>query len=122
LFDEMLDLPELTSRYRFPFPKLLPPELEILRSAIDADDLDAIDEHLGGALRRFDHPVQRAWLARAVLVLTENGAIDAAVANTAIVHLDSHGTSSLLRISLLHALTVSVDASPTPAGLLVVSH
>jgi hypothetical protein len=121
LFDEMLDLPERHLSLQLPLPKLLPPELETLRSAIDADDLDAIDEHLDGALRRVDHPLQRARLARAVLALAENGTIDAGVADTAIVDLDSHGTSSLLRISLLHALSVSVGASPTPAGLLVVS-
>ena len=121
LFDEMLDLPEEHLSLQLPLPKLLAPELEALRYAIDDDDLDAADEHLEPALKRVDNPLQRAGLARAVLALADSGAIDPAVADAAIVDLDSHGTSALMRTSLLHALSVSVGASRTPAGLLVVS-
>jgi hypothetical protein len=121
LFHEMLDLPEQHLSLQLPLPKLLPPELEALRYAIDDDDLDAVDEQLEPALKRVDNPLQRASLARAILALGDNGAIDAAVADAAIVDLDSHDTSSLVRTSLLHALSVSVGANPTPAGLLVVS-
>jgi hypothetical protein len=56
-----------------------------------------------------------------VLTLAASGAIETAVADAAIVDLDSHGTSALMRTSLLHALSVSVGATRTPAGLLVVS-
>jgi hypothetical protein len=121
LFDEMLDLPEQHLSLQLPLPKLLPPELEALRYAIDDDDPDAADEHLEAALRRIDNPRQRAGLARAVLALAASGAIDAAVVDAAILDLDSHGTSALMRTSLLHALSVSIGASRTPAGLLVVS-
>jgi hypothetical protein len=121
LFDEMLDLPEQHLSVQLPLPKLLPPELEALRYVIDNDDPDAADEHLEPALRLVDKPVQRAGLARAVLALVASGAIDAAVADAAVVDLDSHGSSALIRTSLLHALSVSVGASRTPAGLLVVS-
>jgi hypothetical protein len=121
LFDQMLDLPEQHLSLQLALPKLLPPELEALRYAIDDDDLDAVDEQLEPALKRVDNPLQRATLARAILALVDNGAIDAAVADAAIVDLDSHDTSSLVRTSLLHALSVSVGASRTPAGLLVVS-
>lgn len=121
IFDEMLDLPERHLSLHLPLPKLISPELEALRYAIDDDDLDALDEHLEPALKQVDNPLQRAGLARAVLALAENNAIDTAVADAAIVDLDSHDTSSLLRASLLHALSVSVGASRTPAGLLVVS-
>jgi len=121
LFDEMLDLPEQHLSLQLPLPKLLAPELEALRYAIDDDDPDAADEHLAPALKRVDDPLQRAGLARAVLALAANGAIDAAVADAAILDLDSHGTSALIRTSLLNALSVSVGASRTPAGLLVVS-
>ena len=121
LFDVMLDLPERHLCLQLPLPKLLPPELEALRYAIDDDDPDAADEHLGAALKRVDNPQQRAGLARSVLVLADSGAIDPAVADTAIVDLDSHDTSALMRTSLLHALSVSAGASRTPAGLVVVS-
>jgi hypothetical protein len=121
LFDKMLDLPQRHLSLQLPLPKLLPPELETLRYAIDDDDPDVAHEHLGAALKRVDNPQQRAGLARAVQALTNNGAIDADLADAAIVDLDSHGTSALMRTSLLHALSVSVGASRTPAGLLVVS-
>lgn len=121
LFDDMLDLPEQHLSLQLPLPKLLSPELEALRHAIDDDDIDALDEQLEPALKQVDNPLQRASLARAVLALADDGVIDTAVADTAIVDLDSHDTSSLLRTSLLHALSVSVGASRTPAGLLVVS-
>jgi hypothetical protein len=122
LFDQMLNLPEEHLSLQLPLPKLLSPELEALRYAIDDDDIDSVDEHLGPALQQVDNPLQRASLARAVLALVENKAIDTAVADAAIVDLDSHDTSELLRYSLLHALSVSVGASRTPSGLLVVSH
>jgi hypothetical protein len=122
IFDEMLDLPEHHLSLQLPLPKLLPPELEALRYAIDDDDTDAADDHLEAALERVDNPRQRADLARAVLALADTGVIDHPVADAAIVDLDSHGSSALMRTSLLHALSVSVGASRTPAGLLVVSH
>ena len=120
-FDDMLDLPEQHLSLQLPLPKLLSPELEALRYAIDDDNVDAVDEHLEPALKQVDTPLQRAGLARAVLALAENNAVDTTVADAAIVDLDSHDTSSLLRTSLLHALSVSVGASRTPSGLLVVS-
>lgn len=121
LFDEMLDLPEEHLCMQLPLPKLLPPDLEALRHALDDDDLDAVDEHLEAALRHVDNPQQRAGLARAVLALADSGTIDSAVADCAIVDLDSHDSSTLVRYSLLNALSVSVGASRTPGGLLVVS-
>jgi hypothetical protein len=121
LFGEMLDLPERHLSLQLPLPKLLSPELEALRYAIDHDGVDAVDEHLEAALKQVDNPLQRASLARAVLALVETNAIDTALADAAIVDLDSHDMSSLLRTSLLHALSVSVGASRTPSGLLVVS-
>jgi hypothetical protein len=120
LFEKMLDLPEEYLSLQLPLPKLLSPELEALRYAID-DDADTADEHLAPALKQVDNPLQRARLARAVIDLADDGAIDNLVADTAIVDLDSHDTSALMRTSLLHALSVSVGASRTPAGLLVVS-
>ena len=121
LFDRMLDLPEQHLSLQLPLPQLLPPELEALRYALADDDPDAADEHLGPALTRIGTPQQRAGLARAVLALADSGAIDRSVTDAAIVDLDSRNDSALIRASLLHALSVSVGASPTPSGLLVVS-
>jgi hypothetical protein len=121
LFEEMLDLPEEHLSLQLSLPKLLAPELEALRYAIDDDDLDAVEEHLEPALKRVDSPLRRAELGRTVLALAAKGTIEPAVADAAIVDLDSHDTSALMRTSLLHALSVSVGASHTPSGLLVVS-
>jgi hypothetical protein len=121
VFDEMLDLPEGHLSLQLPLPKLLPPELEALRYAIDDDDPDAVDEHLEPALKLVDNPQQRTGLARAVLALADGGILDAAVADAALLDLDSHPASALMGASLLQALSVSVGASRTPAGLLVVS-
>ena len=121
LFDEMLDLPEEHLCMQLPLPKLLPPDLEALRHALHDDDLDAVDEHLEAALKHVDRPQQRAGLATAVRDLADRGTIDPAVADCAIVDLDSHDSSTLMRYSLLNALSVSVGASPTPGGLLIVS-
>src|SRR3974390_635149 len=66
LFDNMLDLPEQHLSLQLPLPKLLSPELEALRYAIDDDDVDAVDEQLKPALKQVDNPLQRARLARAV--------------------------------------------------------
>ena len=52
-----------------------------------------------------------------MLALAERGAIDPGVADAAIVDLDLRGRSALMGASLLHALSVSVGASRTPAGL-----
>jgi hypothetical protein len=121
LFDEMLDLPEQHLSLQLPLPKLLPPELEVLRYAIDDDDPDTVEERLARAIKHVDTPLQRARLAQAVLALVDNGTINRGVADAALLDLDSHDTSALMRYSLLHALSVSVGATRTPAGLLVVS-
>jgi hypothetical protein len=120
LFDEMLDLPARHLSLQAPLPRLFTPELEALRAAIDDDDPDRTDELVESALGRVDTPQQRARLARAVRDLTNTGLIDDAVADTAIVDLDSR-SSALMRMSLLHAVSVSAGASRTPSGLLVVS-
>ena len=54
LFEDMLDLPEQHLSVQLRLPQLLTPELESLRSAIDDDDLDAVDDHLEPALKRID--------------------------------------------------------------------
>ena len=121
LFDEMLDLPERHLSLQLPLPKLLPPELEALRYAIDDDDPDAADEHLGPALKRVDNPQQRAGLARAVLALADSGAIDRCRGRR------GHRRPGLARHLRAHAHQPAPRPvrlrrrQPHPAGLLVVS-
>ncbi len=118
LFDDMLDLPGHHLALQVALPRLFPPELEALRYAIDDDDSDRTDALVTSAVALVDTPQQRAQIARAVLDLADAGVINPALADTAIVDLESR-PSSLLRMSLLHAVSVSVGASRTPSGLLV---
>jgi hypothetical protein len=119
-FDAMLDLPRRHLCLQVALPRLLPPEIEALRY-IDEDDDDRSDELVDRALVRVDTPVQRAALARAVLDLADAGTVDRDIADVTIVDLDSRRSSAFMRMSLLHAVSVSVGASRTPSGLLVVA-
>jgi hypothetical protein len=120
LFDDIVELPAGHLSLQLPLPRLSSPDLEALRWAVDHNDPDAADQHAGTVLARIDTPEQRARLAAVVLDLADSGVIDGDLADTAIVDLDSR-SSALMRASLLHAMSVSVGASRTPSGLLVVS-
>jgi hypothetical protein len=120
LFDELFELPARHLSLQVPLPRLSSPELEALRWAVDDDDPDAAHDQIGPVLARIDSPEQRARLAHTVLDLAAAGLIDDNLADAAIIDLDS-GSSALMRASLLHAVAVSVGASRTPSGLLVVS-
>lgn len=120
LFNEMLDLPARYLSLQLRLPRLLSPELEALRRAIDDDDDGAIDEQLEPALSRLDTPEQRAEIARAVLSLVDDRSVTDRVGAIAMVDLASH-PSGLMRSGLLQALSVSVGAARTPSGLLVIS-
>jgi len=117
LFDEMLVLPGQHLTLQVPLPRLFAPELEALRTVVERDG-NASDELVDSALARLDTPQQRVALVEAVLELAASGSIDHDVADTAIVDLDSQ-MSSFMRMSLLHALSVSAGAMRTPSGLVV---
>jgi hypothetical protein len=120
LFDEIPELPARHLSLQLSLPRLLTPELEALRHAIDERDTDAVEHQIEPALALIDKPLRRAELARAVLDLANAHVIDAALADVALLDLDLR-SSTLVRASLLHALAVSIGASRTPSGLLVVS-
>jgi len=120
LFAEILDLPARHLSLQLRLPRLLPPEIEALRHAIDHDDDDTIDERTGPALAVLDTPERRAELGRAVLTLADGGRIAPDVVAAAMVDLDSR-SRALMRASLLEALCLSVGAARTPSGLLVIS-
>jgi hypothetical protein len=120
LFDEMLELPARHLSLQVPPPRLSSPELEALRWAVDHDHPEAVHGPLDAVLARIDTPQLRARLVRQLLDLAATGVIDSHLADTAILNLDT-GPSALLRASLIHAVAVSVGASRTPSGLLVVS-
>ena len=119
LYDEMLDLPGRHLTLQVSLPRLFPPALEALRTIVEHDG-DASDAVVDAALRCIDSPQQRAALARTVIELAEAGSIERDLADTVTVDLDTV-SSSFMRVSLLHAMSVLVGATRTPSGLLVVA-
>jgi hypothetical protein len=120
LFDEIIDLPTLDVSLQTNPPRLLTPELERLRVALDEDDEDAFDDAVDAVVDQLDTPEVRATLARAVLKLRDLGRIDRRLAATAIIDLWTPH-SGLFQASVVQSIAVSVGAAKTPSGLLVVS-
>lgn len=120
LFEKVVDLPTLHVSLQADLPRLLSPELEWLRVAIDEDDDEAFEAAMAPALGQLDTPERRAALARAVLSLRDTGRIDARVAAVAVIDLGTR-RSALFQSSVVQGLAVSVGAARTPSGLLVVS-
>lgn len=120
LFEEMIDLPTLDVSLQADLPRLLSPELEWLRAAIEKDDDETFKAALAPALKQLDTPPRRAALARALLSLRDTQRINARVAALAIIDLET-SPSALFQSSVVQALAVSVGAARTPSGLLVAS-
>lgn len=118
LFAEMLDLPARHYRLQLPLPRLLPPELEHLRDAIQTDDTERFDDLIGPAMARVDTPSARAHLVRELLALIDAEQVHQCAAETAIFDL-SRRESSFLECAFTQALAVSAGAATTPSGLLV---
>jgi hypothetical protein len=118
LFAEMLDLPAHHYRLQLSLPRLLPPELEHLRDAIQTDDTERFDELTGPALACVDTSSARAHLVRELLALIDAEHVHRCAAETAIFDL-SRGESSFLECAFTQALAVNAGAAPTPSGLLV---
>ena len=116
VLDEVVDLPCRDMSMQLPLPRLLPPELESLRAAVAAEDLDDLAATLPPAVARVDSPSARQALARAVLACRDAGRVDAVVASAAVVELATAPVSRLLRNSLVEALAVSTGAAETPGG------
>ena len=120
LINEVSDLPAYDLALLVPLPRLVTPELDRLCRAVAADDWDDVEELLPPALERFDTPVVRAELARAILVLREARRLDDELAAAALIDLARTG-GELVRESLLESVAVAVGASATPGGITVVS-
>lgn len=118
LFSEMLDLPARHYQLQLPLPRLLPPELEHVRTAIADDNQERVDELIGSALTRVDTPSTRAHLVRELLALMDTDNVHQCTAAAAIFDLTRH-ESSFLECALIEALAVSAGATTTPSGLLV---
>ena len=119
VFEDVGHLPCQDMSLQLPLPRLLSPELESLRAAVAAEDVEEVAATLPSALAQVDTPLARQALARAVLACRDAGRVDAQVASAAVVELATAPVSRLLRNSLVEALAVDVGAAETPSGLLV---
>ena len=117
--DAMVNLPAREMSLQLPLPRLLTPELELLRAAVAGERIEEVVDALPAAMTHVDSPPARQSLARAMLACRDAGRVDALVAAAAVVELAMASTSRLLRNSLIEALAVSAGATRSPGGLLV---
>jgi hypothetical protein len=119
LFEAVAELPGLDLSCQLRLPRLMPPELERLRSAIGPQDADEVDAALPDAVTLVDGPLVRAELVRAVLALRDAGRVSEEVAAGALLDLDSDA-DTLVSEALLQALAVDCGAARTPSGMVLV--
>jgi len=118
LWEGLFGLPAVDLSLQVRVPDLITPELQRLRDAAIDDDPDRGWEELRVVTDQIDTPQQRARLADAIVLLRDEHRLTRAQAAYAIYHL-STPSQHLLAASLIHAIAVSVGASPTPAGVLL---
>jgi hypothetical protein len=116
LSEGLMDLPALDLSLLVTLPKLIGPDLERLREAIEHDDPDWGWDALTAVAKQIDTPQQRARLADAIVRLRDQHRINRRQAAYALLDLDTRSTR-LIAASLLEAVAVSVGASRTPGGL-----
>lgn len=116
---EMIDLPTIDTSLQLPLPRLLTPDVDRLRVAIEEGDLDEIDGALPAVLARVDTPVARADLAQALLALRDRGRVDPKVAAVALIELSAPKLQRLVSSAVVQAAGVALGGVATPSGLLV---
>src|SRR5919106_1337206 len=116
LWEGLMDLPSIDYSLLVALPKLIGPDLQRLREAIEHDDPDWGWDALTAVAKQIDTPQQRARLADAIVHLRDQHRINRRQAAYTLLDLDSHSTR-FLAASLLEAVAVSVGVSRTPGGL-----
>jgi hypothetical protein len=116
LWDGLIDLPSVDYSLLVTLPKLIGPNLQRLREAIEHDDPDWGWDALTAVAKQIDTPQQRAQLADAIIRLRDQHRINRRQAAYALLDLDSRSTR-FIGASLLEAVAVSVGVSRTPGGL-----
>ena len=111
-----MDLPSVDFSLLVTLPKLIGPDLQRLREAVEHDDPDWGWDALTAVHHQIDTPQQRARLADAIVQLRDQHRINRRQAAYALLDLDSRSTR-FIAASLLEAVAVSVGASRTPGGL-----
>jgi SEC-C motif len=116
LWDSLMDLPSVDYSLLVALPKLIGPDLQRLREAIEHDDLDWGWDALTAVANQIDTPQQRARLADAIVRQRDERRVSRRQAAYALLDLDSRSTR-FIGASLLEAVAVSVGVSRTPGGL-----
>jgi hypothetical protein len=116
LWEGLMDLPSVDYSLLVTLPKLISPDLQRLREAIEHDDPDWGWDALTAVAKQIDTPQQRARLADAIVRLRDQRRINHRQAAYALLDLNTHSTR-FIGASLLEAVAVSAGASRTPAGL-----
>lgn len=116
LSEQLLDLPALDLSLLVTLPKLIGPDFERLREAIEHDDPDWGWNALTSLHKQIDTPQQRARLADAIVHLRQQRQITRHQAAYALLDLHSPSTH-LIAASLLEAIAVKIGAKRTPGGL-----
>jgi hypothetical protein len=116
LWEGLMDLPGVDYSLLVTLPKLIGPDLQRLRDAIERDDPDWGWDALTAVHKQIDTPQQRARLADAIIKLRDQRRINRRQAAYALLDLSTRSTR-LVAASLLEAVSVSVGVSRTPGGL-----
>jgi hypothetical protein len=112
----LMDLPTVDLSLLVTLPKLIGPDLERLREAIEHDDADWGWDALTNVHKQIDTPQQRAQLADAIVQLRDHGRINRRQAAYALLDLHTPSTR-FIAASLLEAVAVSIGVHRTPGGL-----
>jgi hypothetical protein len=116
LWEGLMDLPGVDYSLLVTLPKLIGPDLQRLRDAIERNDPDWGWDALTAVHKQIDTPQQRARLADAIIKLRDQRRINRRQAAYALLDLSTRSTR-LVAASLLEAVAVSVGVSRTPGGL-----
>ena len=114
LLAQVPELPGTHPGLAWALPRDFPPELEALRSAVHAGDVDAVKAALPAAMEAVDTQLGRAHLARAVLAVRDAGQLENALAAAAVADLAS-GSPQLVTASLVSAVLAEAVAAPRPS-------
>jgi SEC-C motif len=112
----LMDLPALDLSLLVTLPKLIGPDLQRLREAIEHDDPDWGWDALTAVHKQIDTPQQRARLADAIIRLRDQRRISRRQAAYALLDLHTKSTR-FIAASLLEAVAVSIGVNRTPGGL-----
>ncbi|MGZ6639952.1 MAG: YecA family protein [Solirubrobacteraceae bacterium] len=116
LADQLMDLPAIDLSLLVTLPRLLGPDLERLREAIEHNDPEWGRDALTAVHKQIDTPQQRARLADAVVRLRDQNRIGRRQAAFALLNLHSN-SKRLIAASLLEAVAVHTGVKRTPSGL-----